>query len=623
MCGIVGYVGPTEDGTALDVVLEGLRRLEYRGYDSAGVALVTADGLATEKKAGKLVNLRRRSRPHALAPARTASATPAGPPTAAHRRQRPPAPRRRRRPAGPDPQRHHRELRRAEEAELLADGFVFRSETDTEVAAHLLAAAYDRRRPGRGDARGRRPARRRLHPARRARRQPGVVVGARRNSPLVVGRRRGRELPRLGRRGLHQPHPRGGRARPGPGRRDHARRPRSSTSTASPRRARPSTSTGTPRPPRRAATPPFMAKEINEQPQAVADTLLGPHRRRGPPGARRAADREEQLQPIDRIVVIACGTASYAGMVAKYAIEHWCRIPTEVALAHEFRYCDPVVNERTLVVAISQSGETMDTLMAVRHAARARRLVLGDLQHPRLDHPARVRCRALHARRPGDRGRLDQGVPRPDHRLLPARPLPRPAARRIVRRRRRGGAAPSCTTMPAKIEHVLDRMERVREMAALHGRQPRGALPRPPRRLPGRHGGRAQAQGARLHPRRGVRRRRAQARPDRADRAGPAGVRRRPGPGRPRTSCTPRSSRTSRRSGPAARAPWSSPRRATTDVEPFADVVIRMPAVPPLLAPLLAVVPLQVFALRAGHGQGPRRRPAAQPRQVGHGRVTR
>jgi glucosamine--fructose-6-phosphate aminotransferase (isomerizing) len=77
---------------------------------------------------------------------------------------------------------------------------------------------------------------------------------------------------------------------------------------------------------------------------------------------------EAVLRAVDKIVVIACGTAAYAGMVAKYAIEHWCRIPCEVELAHEFRYRDPVVDDRTLVVAISQSGETMDTIMAVRHA---------------------------------------------------------------------------------------------------------------------------------------------------------------------------------------------------------------------------------------------------------------
>jgi len=114
--------------------------------------------------------------------------------------------------------------------------------------------------------------------------------------------------------------------------------------------------------------PSFMAKEINEQPHAVADTLLG----RSDEAGRLVLDElridEAVLRSVDKIVVVACGTAAYAGQVAKYAIEHWCRIPVEVELAHEFRYRDPVVNAGTLVVAISQSGETMDTIMAVRHA---------------------------------------------------------------------------------------------------------------------------------------------------------------------------------------------------------------------------------------------------------------
>ena len=113
----------------------------------------------------------------------------------------------------------------------------------------------------------------------------------------------------------------------------------------------------------------FMEKEINDQPHAVADTLLG----RTDDAGRLVLDEvrisEEQLRAVERITIVACGTAAYAGMVAKYAIEHWTRIPVEVSLAHEFRYCDPIVDARTLVVSISQSGETMDTLMAVKHAA--------------------------------------------------------------------------------------------------------------------------------------------------------------------------------------------------------------------------------------------------------------
>jgi glucosamine--fructose-6-phosphate aminotransferase (isomerizing) len=114
--------------------------------------------------------------------------------------------------------------------------------------------------------------------------------------------------------------------------------------------------------------PNFMAKEIHDQPHAVADTLLGRTNEAGALVLDELRMDEDELRAIDKIVIIACGTAAYAGMVAKYAIEHWTRIPCEVELAHEFRYRDPVVNDRTLVVAISQSGETMDTLMAVKHA---------------------------------------------------------------------------------------------------------------------------------------------------------------------------------------------------------------------------------------------------------------
>ncbi|WP_316313247.1 SIS domain-containing protein, partial [Clavibacter michiganensis] len=111
----------------------------------------------------------------------------------------------------------------------------------------------------------------------------------------------------------------------------------------------------------------FMAKEISEEPEAVAKTILG----RVHDGAVTLTDLDpiaERLQQVDRVIVIACGTAAYAGTLGKYAIEQWARVPVEVELAHEFRYRDPVLDERTLVVSISQSGETMDTLMAVKYA---------------------------------------------------------------------------------------------------------------------------------------------------------------------------------------------------------------------------------------------------------------
>jgi glucosamine--fructose-6-phosphate aminotransferase (isomerizing) len=113
----------------------------------------------------------------------------------------------------------------------------------------------------------------------------------------------------------------------------------------------------------------FMRKEIYEQPRAVADTLLGRHDANSKLTLDEIRISEDELRRVDKIIVVACGTAFYAGLVAKYAIEHWTRIPCEVELASEFRYRDPIVGSTTLVVAISQSGETADTLMAIRHAS--------------------------------------------------------------------------------------------------------------------------------------------------------------------------------------------------------------------------------------------------------------
>ncbi|MGW2402723.1 glutamine--fructose-6-phosphate transaminase (isomerizing), partial [Kitasatospora sp. NPDC001664] len=109
----------------------------------------------------------------------------------------------------------------------------------------------------------------------------------------------------------------------------------------------------------------FMLKEIAEQPKAVADTLLG---RIGTDGQLTMGELALDLGPVEKVVIVACGTAYHAGAIAKYAIEHWTRLPCEVEVASEFRYRDPILDRRTLVIAISQSGETMDTLMALRHA---------------------------------------------------------------------------------------------------------------------------------------------------------------------------------------------------------------------------------------------------------------
>jgi len=371
MCGIVGYVGAAEaNGRALDVVMGGLKRLEYRGYDSAGVALVVpgAERLVVAKKAGKLVNLAELLDAEPL-PGATAAightrwAT-HGAPTDINAHPHVSA-------DGKLAVIHNGIIENfmALRAEVEASGVTMVSETDTEVVAHLLAAEYARC----GD----------LTEAMRAvavRLQgtftllavhadvPDAVVGARHDSPLVVGLGEGenflgsdvaafiaytREAMELG---------------------------QDQVVTITPTSVSVVDFDGNPTQPRRYTVDwdaaaaekggfrSFMDKEIHDQPKAVADTLLG----RTGAGGRLILDEirvdESVLRQVDKIVVVACGTAAYAGQVAKYAIEHWCRIPVEVELAHEFRYRDPVVNSKTLVVAVSQSGETMDTLMAVRHA---------------------------------------------------------------------------------------------------------------------------------------------------------------------------------------------------------------------------------------------------------------
>ena len=369
MCGIVGYVGRTNDGTALDVVMEGLARLEYRGYDSAGVALFDGDHVETRKKSGKLANLRAEIEAHPLPTSTTGIghtrwATHGGPTDEnAH------------------PHRGGRDGKLALihngiienfhslKQELLASGVAFESETDTEVVAHLVAAAYDKT----GD----------LTEAMRTvvadlegaftllaihADQPGVVVGARRNSPLVVG---------LGENANYL----GSDVAAFIGHTRHALElAQDQIVTITPDGATVINFDGTPAEGKaydvtwdaaaaeKGGYATFMEKEINDQPHAVADTLLGRTDAKGRLVLDELRIPEEKLKDIDRITIVACGTAAYAGMTAKYAIEHWTRIPVEVSLAHEFRYCDPIVDERTLVVSISQSGETMDTLMAVKHA---------------------------------------------------------------------------------------------------------------------------------------------------------------------------------------------------------------------------------------------------------------
>jgi glutamine---fructose-6-phosphate transaminase (isomerizing) len=369
MCGIVGYVGSAGGTQAVDVVMEGLRRLEYRGYDSAGVALQGPDGLATAKAAGRLSNLVAALDAEPLPPSSTGIghtrwATHGGPTDAnAHPHL-----------GGTDGRLaviHNGIIENFArlKAELLAAGVEFASETDTEVAAHLLARAYE----DAGDlATAMRAVCHRLEGAFTLLAvhadEPGTVVGARRNSPLVVGLGEGqnflgsdvaafishtREALELGQDQVVVITPEAVSVTDLEGKPVECTRYHVDWDAAAAEKG---------------GYPNFMAKEINEQPRAVADTLLGRTDAEGALVLDELRIPEAELRSVNKIVVVACGTAAFAGQVAKYAIEHWCRIPTEVELAHEFRYRDPVVDERTLVVAMSQSGETMDTIMAIRHA---------------------------------------------------------------------------------------------------------------------------------------------------------------------------------------------------------------------------------------------------------------
>ncbi|CAM3694812.1 glutamine--fructose-6-phosphate transaminase (isomerizing) [Occultella aeris] len=369
MCGIVGYVGPASASPRpLEVVVEGLRRLEYRGYDSAGVAVTTPEGMVSAKKAGKLANLlaelERRDLPAGTAAiGHTRWATHGGPTDVnAHPHLA---------GGGRLALIHNGIIENFAQlkAELSQTGVEFLSETDTEVVAHLLARHHDETQNLTEAMRltvGRLEGAFTLLATHAD--EPDTVVGARRNSPLVIGLGEGenflgsdvsafisstREAMEMGQDQIVTITADQVRVIDTAGNAVEARRYTVDWDAEAAVKGGFAT---------------FMDKEIHDQPQAVADTLLG---RAGTDGRLQLDEmriRESVLRTVDKIVVIACGTAAYAGHVAKYAIEHWCRIPVEVELAHEFRYRDPVVSEKTLVVAVSQSGETMDTIMAVRHA---------------------------------------------------------------------------------------------------------------------------------------------------------------------------------------------------------------------------------------------------------------
>ncbi|OCC10731.1 glutamine--fructose-6-phosphate transaminase (isomerizing) [Streptomyces sp. PTY087I2] len=365
MCGIVGYVGMQ---SAQDVVVAGLKRLEYRGYDSAGVAVLADGGLAAAKKAGKLVNLEKELGDRPLPAGRTGIGhtrwATHGAPTDVNAHPHLDN-------AGRVAVVHNGIIENfaALRRELTGRGHALESETDTEVVGHLLAEAFS---AGGDLADAMRQVCRRLEGAFTLvavhADQPDVVVGARRNSPLVVGVGQDewflasdvaafiahtRSAIELGQDQVVELSPEGVTVTGFDGEPADVREYHVDWDASAAEKG---------------GYASFMLKEIADQPQAVADTLLGRVDGEGALHLDEVRIPDAELREVDKVVIVACGTAFHAGMIAKYAIEHWTRLPCETELASEFRYRDPILDQRTLVVAISQSGETMDTLMALRHA---------------------------------------------------------------------------------------------------------------------------------------------------------------------------------------------------------------------------------------------------------------
>jgi glucosamine--fructose-6-phosphate aminotransferase (isomerizing) len=373
MCGIVGYVGGK---AALDVVIEGLRRLEYRGYDSAGVAIVSDKTLHVAKKAGKLGCLEKLLAEEQLPPSNLGIGHTRW---ATH--------------GAPNDVNAHPHISSDGRIALVHNGIIenyvtlrdeleeagitCESETDTEIVAQLVGQQVAAGLPLEDAMR---QVCRRLNGAFTLvaidSQQPGTVVAARRNSPLVVGVGQGenfvasdvaafiqhtREAIELGQDQLV---------------RMTAEAVEVTTFDGRPADVRPYHVDWDLSAAEKGGYDWFMRKEIYEQPRAVADTLLGRHDANDQLTLDEIRIPSDELRGVDKIIVVACGTAFYAGLVAKYAIEHWTRIPCEVELASEFRYRDPIVGPTTLVVAISQSGETADTLMAIRHAREQHSRVL-------------------------------------------------------------------------------------------------------------------------------------------------------------------------------------------------------------------------------------------------------
>jgi glucosamine--fructose-6-phosphate aminotransferase (isomerizing) len=370
MCGIVGYVGRDE---ALPIVMEGLRRLEYRGYDSAGIAVV--DGVLTvRKRAGKLAELEallvdRPAPPATIAIGHTRWAT-HGAPTEGNAHPHLDC-------EGRVAVIHNGIIENFQElrARLDKQGHVFASETDTECVAHLLeekladaGSLADAVRMAVGELEGSYAL------VVISSNHPDELVGVKVSSPLVVAMwddgeaMLASDIPAL--LGTHRAD------RPTIAPVDEGR---IVSLTRDGVAAMDLDGAGVPLQPievdwnvaqaQKGGYPYFMRKEIDEQPAAIRDTLAG----RVHDGGLQLDELrvpDDVLREVSKVFVVACGTAFHSGLVAKYAIEHWTRLPVEIEIASEFRYRDPVLGPDTLTLAVSQSGETIDTLEAARHAAR-------------------------------------------------------------------------------------------------------------------------------------------------------------------------------------------------------------------------------------------------------------
>ena len=380
MCGIVGYVGYRP---ACGVVVDALRRMEYRGYDSSGVALLDGKGgMTVRRRAGRLANLEE-ALADTDADALAGTAGVGHTRWATHGRPTDRNAHPHRDAAGKIAVVHNGIIENFADlrTELEAAGVEFASDTDTEVAVHLVAQAYHH-----GETAGDFVASA-LSVLRRLEGhftlvfanadEPGTIVAARRSTPLVVGVGEGemfvgsdvaafieytREAVELGQDQAVVITADGYSILDFYGNDDTAN-------------ARVFHIDWDLSAAEKGGYEYFMLKEIAEQPTAVADTLLG-HFVDGRIVLDEQRLSDQELREIDKVFVVACGTAYHSGLLAKYAIEHWTRLPVEVELASEFRYRDPVLDRSTLVVAISQSGETADTLEAVRHAKEQKAKVL-------------------------------------------------------------------------------------------------------------------------------------------------------------------------------------------------------------------------------------------------------